>query len=341
MTTHHRAHVAVYSLGGTIAMTPQPGGGVGPALSAAELLAAVPGLAETGIHVDVHDFRRLPGASLSFGDLLALADEIQRTVNGGVDGVVVTQGTDTIEETAYLLDLVLTKDAPVVVTGAMRSATAAGADGPANLLGALRVAASPHARGLGCLVAFADEIHTARHVRKTHASSITAFTSRPGPIGHLAEDQVRIPLRPGRRPAVTGVDPSRTPQVAVVPAVLGDDGQLLATIAEQVDGLVIAAFGVGHVPAVLGTDVSQGCRPDPRCARHAHRRRVGVDLDIRLPRLGERPARPGTYLRRHPRPVQGPDPAVATAGRRRRPGRYYGSVCPRVAGSSPLQLPTY
>src|SRR5690349_7977388 len=99
-------------------MTPQPGGGVAPALSAAELLAAVPGLADTGIQVDVHDFRRLPGASLTFDDLLALAEDVQREVDGGVHGVVVTQGTDTIEETAYLLDLVHTADAPVVVTGA-------------------------------------------------------------------------------------------------------------------------------------------------------------------------------------------------------------------------------
>lgn len=157
-------------------------------MSASELLAAVPGLADTGIDVDVHDFRRLPGASLSFGDLLALADEIDLAVKGGADGVVVTQGTDTIEETAYLLDLVHVADAPVVVTGAMRSATVAGADGPADLLDALRVAASPAARGLGCLVAFAGEIHTARQVRKTHASSITAFTSRPGPVGYLAEE---------------------------------------------------------------------------------------------------------------------------------------------------------
>jgi L-asparaginase len=121
--------------------------------------------------------------------------------------------------------------------------------GPANLLAALRVAASSQARGLGCLVAFADEIHTARHVRKTHASSITAFASQPGPIGYLAEDQVHIPMRPRRGPTVTGVDSARQPQVSVIPAVLGDDGQLLATIVEQVDGLVIAAFGVGHVPA--------------------------------------------------------------------------------------------
>jgi L-asparaginase len=249
VTTHPHARVALYSLGGTIAMTPQPGGGVAPALSAAELLAAVPGLAEIDIQVDVHDFRRLPGASLSFDDLLALADDIAREVDGGVDGIVVTQGTDTIEETAYLLDLLHAVDIPIVVTGAMRSATAAGADGPANLLAALRVAASAHARGLGCLVVFADEIHAARYVRKTHASSITAFTSRPGPVGYLAEDQVRIPVRPQRGPKLTGVDPDRRPHVAVVPAVLGDDGLVLATITEHVDGLVVAAFGVGHVPA--------------------------------------------------------------------------------------------
>jgi L-asparaginase len=229
-------------------MTPQPGGGVAPALSAAELLAAVPGLGDTGIQVDVHDFRRLPGASLSFDDLRALAEDVDRVVRDGVDGVVVTQGTDTIEETAYLLDLVHTAEAPIIVTGAMRSATVAGADGPANLLAALRVAASPHARGLGCLVVFADEIHTARQVRKTHASSITAFTSRPGPIGYLAEEQIRIVMQPTRGPKLTGIDWEREPQVAVIPAVLGDDGKLLASIAGQMDGLVVGGFGVGHVP---------------------------------------------------------------------------------------------
>src|SRR4029453_8103491 len=130
VTTPQRARVALYSLGGTIAMTPQAGGGVAPVLSAAELLAAVPGLAETGIRVEVHDLRRLPGASLSVDDRLTLADEIARQVDNDVEGVVVTQGTDTIEETAYLLDLVHAADAPIVVTGAMRSATAGGAGGP-------------------------------------------------------------------------------------------------------------------------------------------------------------------------------------------------------------------
>jgi L-asparaginase len=245
----NRPRIGVFSLGGTIAMTPQPDGGVAPALSAGDLLAAVPGLSELDVAVEVYDFRRLPGASLTFTDLLALAAEITKHVGSGIDGVVITQGTDTIEETAYLLDLVHPGDAPIVVTGAMRSANAAGADGPANLLAALRVAASPQACGLGCLVVFADEIHAARYVRKAHAMSITAFTSSLGPLGQVVEDQVRIPLRLRRGPTVLGVDPARQVRTAVATVTFGDDGELLRVLGDHVDGLVVSAFGAGHVPA--------------------------------------------------------------------------------------------
>src|SRR5690349_101154 len=101
----------MFSLGGTIAMTQQSGsGGVQPALSAEDLLAAVPGLADLDATIDMHDFRRIPGASLTYADLLELASSLT-----GFDGVVITQGTDTIEETAYVLDLVYDGDAPVVV----------------------------------------------------------------------------------------------------------------------------------------------------------------------------------------------------------------------------------
>jgi L-asparaginase len=263
VTTQQRARVAVFSLGGTIAMTPQPQGGVAPALSAADLVAAVPGIADLPIEVQVHDFRRLPGASLGFGDLLALAAEIDRQVQGGVDGVVVTQGTDTIEETSYLLDLVTAADAPVVVTGAMRAATAAGADGPANLLAALRVAAAPQARDLGCLVVFADEIHAASAVRKAHSTSITAFTSRPGPLGYLVEDRVHIAVHSTRSPRVPQPNPDRHPRTAVVPAILGDDGSILQLVAEHADGLVVAAFGAGHVPAAWVPILDQACQRIP------------------------------------------------------------------------------
>jgi L-asparaginase len=263
MTTQQHARVALFALGGTIAMAPQPQGGVVPALSAADLVAAVPGIADLPVEVRVHDFRRLPGASLGFGDLLALAAEIDRQVRSGVDGVVVTQGTDTIEETAYLLDLVTAGDAPVVVTGAMRAATSAGADGPANLLAALRVAAAPPARDLGCLVVFADEIHAANAVRKAHSTSITAFASRPGPLGYLVEDRVHIALHPTRGPRIPPPNPDRHPHTAVVPAVLGDDGTLLRLVAEQADGLVVAGFGAGHVPATWVPILDQAAQRIP------------------------------------------------------------------------------
>ncbi len=247
-TTSPRS-VAVFSLGGTIAMTSDGHGGVVPALSGADLLAAVPGLAETGIDVAVHDFRRLPGASLGFDDLLELAAALRATLATGTDGVVVTQGTDTIEETAYLLDLVHDGDAPIAVTGAMRNPTLAGADGPANLLAAIHTAASPQARGVGCVVVFADTIHAARQVCKTHATSITAFTSpNTGPIGHVVEGQPQLLQHPPR-PASIDIAPGSTPaRVALVPMVLDDDAALLHNLDGRLDGLVVAGFGAGHVP---------------------------------------------------------------------------------------------
>ncbi|MFK0112498.1 asparaginase [Streptomyces sp. NPDC091217] len=237
--------VAVFSLGGTIAMTAQTGGGATPTLSADDLVAAVPGLADTGISVDVNNFRQVPGASLSFSDLLELAAAIQELP---VDGVVITQGTDTIEETAFLLDLVTASDMPVVVTGAMRNASMAGADGPANVLAAVRVAASSEARGAGCVVVFGEEIHAARWVRKTHATSPTAFTSYPGPIGYVAEDRVRILARPDSSPTIDPQGTTSSPRTTVFTVGLGDDGTLLQTLGDHVDGLVVAAFGAGHVP---------------------------------------------------------------------------------------------
>src|SRR5690242_18457930 len=110
--------VAVFALGGTIAMTRAPRGGVAPALSAPELLAAVPGLEGIAAGLRTVDFRRKPGASLSFGDLFELAAAINGALGSGCRGVVVIQGTDTIEEVAYVLDLLVDTDAPVVVTGA-------------------------------------------------------------------------------------------------------------------------------------------------------------------------------------------------------------------------------
>lgn len=251
--------VAVGSLGGTIAMTPDsPGptspptgaaGVVTPTLRATDLLAAVPLLAEVA-EVTATDVRTMPGASLTEEDIREAFVWARAQVDAGAAGVVLTQGTDTLEETAYLLDLWWDRDAPLVLTGAMRSAAAPGADGPANLLAAVRTATSLQARQRGVLVVLDDQVHAASQVRKSHATATGAFTSpRTGPLGAVLEG--RVSLRPSRRPTTVGL-PTRSVRVALLETYLGDDGALLRAVADQgFDAVVVGAFGVGHVSAPL------------------------------------------------------------------------------------------
>ncbi|WP_067679568.1 asparaginase [Nocardia miyunensis] len=242
--------LAVFGLGGTISMTANDSGGVVPALSAGQLVAAVPGLAETGICLEVEDFRRVPGSCLGFDDLAALSDAIDQRLDQGVDGIVITQGTDTIEETAYLLDLVHDRPQPVVVTGAMRNPTLAGADGPANLLAAVRTAASAQARDLGVVVVFADEIHAASRVRKAHSTSGFTFQSaNGGPLGYVVEGRPRLLNHPVDRTTVPIIGTQRrTVEIGLMTTVFGDTGWWLDGAADRLDGLVVAGFGAGHVP---------------------------------------------------------------------------------------------
>ena len=238
--------ITAFFLGGTISMAGDAAAGAAVArLAGSELVAAVPGLADSGIEVDVRDFRRMPSASFSFADVLELVEQADAT---GGDGVVVVQGTDTIEETAFLIDLLWRRPEPVVVTGAMRTPAMAGADGPANLLAAMRVAASVAARERGVLVVLDDEIHAARHVAKRHTSSTGAFASPDtGPLGRLVEGTPLFFAPPYRLPALAR--PERiTVRVPLLVTTLGDDGALLDAVDDTCAGLVIAAFGVGHVP---------------------------------------------------------------------------------------------
>jgi L-asparaginase len=252
--------VNIFALGGTIAMAAAAASasgrsikgarkrtvkGVVPRLTAKSITSAVPGLTRIA-RIKPVDFRRLPGAHLTDNDLAELA----RTIIKSRNPAVITQGTDTIEETAFALDLMVGTRVPVVVTGALRHPGLAGADGPANLLAAVTVAASEAADGLGTLVVMGDRIHAASLLRKTNTTAPDAFTSpNAGPIGFLAEDQVRVLLYPAARTAITPViRPKDTRPVVIVTAHQGDSGEMLRAAQDRdIAGVVIAAMGAGHL----------------------------------------------------------------------------------------------
>ncbi len=244
--------VAVFSLGGTISSVDSGGKGVEPTLTGEALVADVPQIAEVA-EVSAVSFRQAASGELTVRDLRELSSEIERSVDEGASGAVVTQGTDTIEETAFVLDLLADRNAPLVVTGAMRNPTLPSADGPANLLAAIQVAASETARSLGTMVVFNDEIHAGRFVRKTHTSNPATFRSDPvGPIGWISEGITRIVLHPQGARKIALPEDTQDRSVALLTIALGDDGRLLPAIEQEgYAGLVIEALGGGHVPSVM------------------------------------------------------------------------------------------
>jgi L-asparaginase len=236
--------VTLLAAGGTIAMAGD--GGAVPQLDAATLVAAVPALADVpGLRA--RTLGSWPGVHVSAANALDIARAAVAEAGSG-RGVVVTHGTDTLEETAVLCDLVHGGDAPVVLTGAIRPASATGADGPANLLDAVHAAGDAATAGLGAIVAFGGELHAAREVRKTDSVSPLAFSSpRTGPLGRVSETQVEVWSAPMRRPPLPLAQLDA--RVEIVSAGLGSDGAIVeAARATGADGLVAVLLGAGHAP---------------------------------------------------------------------------------------------
>ena len=256
--TAPRPRLLALSLGGTITMTAHASGGIAPTLGAGELVAAVPGLAEVA-QIEARSPLRLPSPSLTAENILAVAEEIRAGFAQGLDGAVVIQGTDTIEETAFLLDLLVDDTRPVVVTGAMRGPQQPGAAGAAALLAAATVAASREAQDLGTLVVLNDEIHAARFVRKAHTALTSAFVSDTGgPLGLVAEGRARFFARIVRAPLPSLAVEGELPPVALVKMAMGDEGRLLRAVPDLgYAGLVIEGMGAGHVPAPLAELVGE------------------------------------------------------------------------------------
>lgn len=273
--------IALITLGGTISSeSTATGPGVVP-VTGADLLRQEIQAWVTEVDLVAHGFRLLPSASLVMADLLELAAFIA-ALPADVDAVVVSQGTDTIEETAFLLDVLgVAARMPVVVTGAMRNRASAGPDGPANLVAAILVAASPDARGLGVLVQFADVVHAARWVRKASTFHIDAFSSDPlGPVGLVSEGRAHLELTPRVRPALAA-PAQATARIALVTVGVSDDLALLAGLAGAgYDGVVLAGVGGGHVAADAVAQVE----------------RVAAELPVVLcSRIGTGPAPTATY----------------------------------------------
>jgi L-asparaginase len=239
--------VLVLAAGGTIAMAGDAG--AVPKLDGATLLAAVPGLgAFEGL--ETRTVFNKPSPHLSLDDQLQVCRQARDAARAG-SGVVITHGTDSLEETAVLCDVLHDGDPPVVFTGAIRPASAPGADGPANLVDAVSVAASAEAAGMGVLVCFGGEIHHARGVRKTDTVSLVAFSSpQTGPLGRVTEGHPIIWSRIPRNPPLDPPDLNRS--VLVVPTAAGDDGTLArAALATDPDGVVIGTLGAGHLAPPL------------------------------------------------------------------------------------------
>lgn len=247
-----KPHLLVVATGGTIAMRVDPAsGGPVPALTGAELVAAVPPLA-TLAEVRVEEFANIPSEHMTPEFWLRLARRLQALLaEGWADGVVILHGTDTMEETAFFLDIVLPGDIPIVLTGAMRAATDPNPDGPANILDAATVALYPESRGRGVLIVMNGDIHSARRGTKVDTSDLDAFESvQPPDLGRVRSGWVQFSQ--AWTPHVHVPLPERLPRVDIIPMYAGvDDFALAAALERGAAGLVIASVGAGNVNEAL------------------------------------------------------------------------------------------
>ena len=243
-----KPHVLVMFTGGTISMKidPQTSAAV-PALSGRDIVSQVPGLRRAA-RLTLEDYAQLPGPHVSPRWMWGLKQRIEmHLADPGIDGIVVTHGTDTIEETAFLVDLTTDTFKPVVFCGAMRTLGEAGSDGPSNLLIAVRTAANPDARGHGVLIAVGEEILAAGEAVKSHTQNLGAFKSGIGPVAILDRSGVRFVRSAVRRRFVqTGSIDSRVDLHVV--ATGSDDRLLRASLESGARGLVIEGTGAGNVP---------------------------------------------------------------------------------------------
>jgi L-asparaginase len=247
--------VLVLATGGTMAFS--MGAGHQGIVSGAELLATIPPVPG----VEVEDVMSAPSWDMEPAAMLGLARRARAAIlEQGFDGVVITHGTDTLEETAYLTDLLAgqaTDRGVIVVTGALRYLSDLGSDGPRNLASSIVAAGDPGLRGVGVVACLADELHAARWVTKVDATSVAAFSSAPYPIlGRVVRDRVELVAPPPRRPpAALGEPESAVALIKIYPGI--EPVQLTAVVDAGARGIVLEGTGAANVPVSLYAAVNE------------------------------------------------------------------------------------
>lgn len=279
-----RPSVQIYGLGGTIAMSGMEGDAVVPALDAAALTSAVPGLDRIA-DISAETLEGIGSANLHYGHIL---DICRRAEAGTAQGVVVTQGTDTLEEAAFLASLLYRGTVPLVFTGAMRPSSSTGADGPRNILDAVATALNAGAPPVS--IVMNGTVHDPWRVRKAHTSTVDAFVSDGGPLATVSEGRPDWLALPPARPCPDGARPADLAPVALVPATFNDTAWIIDQLVDApYAGVVIAAFGAGHVSEVWADRLGVLARTKPvvlasRCgAGRVHEQTygyTGAEIDL-------------------------------------------------------------
>lgn len=247
--------VSVLGTGGTIASTQKSDVGTTPSESVEEIVEMVDERPEQ-VSVSTENLFRIDSSNMDFERISEVGDAIRREVSEGATGIVVTHGTDTIEETAYYLDLVLDVDVPVVLTGAQLPADAISPDGPRNIYDALRLVSDDRV-GTGVYVTFNGMVHSARYVTKEESASLSAFSSSPhGPLGEFTPTGLHLYREP-QSYSVSIPEANGLPPVEMIPSAAGMDGrQVERAVSAGVKALVVVGTGLGNVTADLGRELT-------------------------------------------------------------------------------------
>lgn len=254
--------IALVSTGGTISMKNDQSGHAMPALGAKEFIESLTEIG-TGIQLDDVEFKKIPSAHMTQQDLIQLRDLVLSLEAQQYDGIVITHGTDTMEETAYFLDLTTSMQIPLILTGAQRNLSTLGSDVFLNISDSVRVAADPGAHEMGVLIVFASEIIPAREATKVHRTQVNTFRSLEfGPIGTVDNGRVLWHRKPMMRDVYLAREFQQITVDIIVSCLGGDSRQLKHAVNDQVKGIVVQGLGAGHLPEAMIEGIEEAVAAD-------------------------------------------------------------------------------